>query len=58
MSEILYVRTVIKPIPEVVEAMGYEILRRPEIEPRINCIVMSAPSIWSRPFLAFSYIRG
>lgn len=58
MSEIFHVRTIIKPIPEVVEAMGYEILCRPEIEPRINYVVMSAPSIWSRPLLAFSYIRG
>jgi hypothetical protein len=33
--------TIIKPIPETVEAMGNKMLRRSKIEPRINCGLVS-----------------
>lgn len=28
---------VVEPVPEVVETMGYEVLRRSEVEPGIDC---------------------
>lgn len=31
------IRTVVKPVPEVVEAMLDEVLGRSEVEPRIDC---------------------
>ena len=31
-------RTVVEPVPEAVEAILYQVFRRSEVEPRINCI--------------------
>jgi hypothetical protein len=32
------VRTVIEPVPEAIEAILYQVFRRSEVEPRIDCI--------------------
>lgn len=31
-------RTVVEPVPEAVEAILYQVFRRSEVEPRIDCI--------------------
>jgi hypothetical protein len=51
---------VIEPIPEIIEPMLNEIFCRSEVEPRINCILISwsRSSVWHSCIEVGSLVRG